>query len=45
MTVRGVEIWFIPGLNSQKIVTKNILSMFHDRKGDVLCVGIDKRDA
>jgi hypothetical protein len=45
MAVRGVEIWFISGLDAKQIVTKNVLAMFHDCQGDVLCIGIDKGDA
>jgi hypothetical protein len=45
MAVRGVEIWFISGLNAKKIVTKNALAIFHDCQGDVLCISIDKGDA
>ena len=45
MAVRGVEIWFISGLDAKQFVTKNALAMFHHCQGDGLCIGIDERDA
>jgi hypothetical protein len=43
MTMRGVEIWFITGLEAKQLVTKNALTVFGDCQGEVL--RIDKRDA
>ena len=44
MTMRGVEIRLITGLHAKQLVTKNVLAVFHDCQGDVLCTGIDKGD-